>query len=56
MTEPLIILQEKGLKDAFDKKSKICDSSYTCLTCQSDLVLTTTSTVGLQLIKVIIEN
>jgi hypothetical protein len=52
MTEATLILQEKGPKDAFDKKCKISDMSYTFMSCSDDLVLSTTSNVGLQLIKV----
>ena len=51
--EPILILQEKGSKDAFNKKMEMADVGFTTMSCLDDLVLSTTSSVGLQLIKVL---
>jgi hypothetical protein len=51
--EPILILQEKGSKDAFNKKVEMADNAFTTMSCLDDLVLSTTSSVGLALIKVL---
>ena len=50
--EPLNILVEKGSKDLFNKKCCIDETGFACITPMSDLLLCTTTSVGLQLIQV----